>query len=154
MFHSGIQISSVSGMWLPHVPSVLLIQWGYPNKMVHTSHIIRNVKQPWKDKEKLPLYNLPDGLFSAQAILTNFLAEDLIVCVMDFIYRAKPYTGFLLLSNTKHCSCPSIGFVGLQTDTELPINLWSHDLKHNAGSKSHNVGAELRDRHPALLFNR
>lgn len=61
--------------------------------------------------------------------------------------------GFPLLSNTKHCSCPSIGFTGLQTDTDLHIKLWSNDLKHNAGNKSHNVGSKTEEQgHPALLL--
>lgn len=152
MLQTSVQISSTSDMWLPHVPSVLLIQWGYSNKMVHTSYIIWNVKRPWKEKEKLPLYNLPHGLFPALAIHTNSFAEGLILCRWLHIQGKARLP---LLSSTKHCSCPSIGFRGLQTDTELPMNLWSHDLKHNAGSKSHDMGSRAKgQRHPALLFNK
>lgn len=81
------------------------------------------MKQPCKDKDNLPFYNLPHGLFPTLAARTDSSAEDqsLILCVPLASMQGK--ARFPLLPNTTQRPCATVGFIALQTDTDLPVNL-------------------------------
>lgn len=121
------------------------------------THIISSVT--WKNlgkTKKICLSTTSPMAFSQlwQATQTPLQRTSPLSCVCCWLHTYKGKDGFPLLLNTTHCSRASIGFIALQTVTELPINLWSHDPKHNAGSRSQDVGSRtMGHRHPALRFN-